>query len=254
MMMANNTRLSILLLIVSICSIHSFVLLSERSNVQSVVASQLSTSNNNNAGHDDLSRRTMIGGLVAAAAAATGAASVVQPALAEDAEMFAPKFVQQYDDFTETASGWRYRDVQVGKPGPEIQEGDRVVFDWSGYTIGYFGRPFQAKGGPQGGAFDKDLDYSRTVVGSHQVVLGLEQALADMKVGGIRQVVIPYGPLSYPADDSNHDRVGPKPTTFSGNRALNFVLDNPRVDRTILFNVKLIRVDKPNGKGGFLRG
>ena len=24
--------------------------------------------------------------------------------------------------------------------------GDRVVFDWSGYTIGYFGRPFEAKG------------------------------------------------------------------------------------------------------------
>jgi hypothetical protein len=26
------------------------------------------------------------------------------------------------------------------------------------------------------------------------------------------------------------------------------------VDRTLLFNVKVIRVDKPNGKGGFLRG
>ena len=48
--------------------------------------------------------------------------------------------------------------------------------------------------------------------------------------------------------------VGPKPTTFSGQRALNFVLENPRVDRTLLFNVKLIRVDKSDGKGGFTRG
>lgn len=75
-----------------------------------------------------------------------------------------------------------------------------------------------------------------------------------MKPGGIRQVIVPYGELGYPADDSSHDRVGPKPTTFSGMRALNFVLDNPRVDRTMLFNVKLVRVDKPDGKGSFLRG
>ncbi len=43
-------------------------------------------------------------------------------------------------------------------------------------------------------------------------------------------------------------------TAFSGMRALNFVLENPRVDRTLLFNVKVIRVDKSDGKGGFVRG
>ena len=77
-----------------------------------------------------------------------------------------------------------------------------------------------------------------------------------MKVGGIRQVIVPYGELGYPStkDDASHDLVGPKPSTFSGERALNFVLDNPRVDRTLLFNVKLIRVDKSDGKGGFKRG
>ena len=108
--------------------------------------------------------------------------------------------------------------------------------------------------GPQGGAFDKDLDFSRTVLGSNQVVKGLECAMTSMKPGGIRQVLVPYGDLSYPADDIPHDRVGPKPTTFSGMRALNFVLENPRVDRTLLFNVKLVRVDKSDGKGGFVRG
>lgn len=162
-------------------------------------------------------------------------------------------FVQKYADFTETSSGWRYRDVQVGK-GASPSSGDRVVFDWSGYTIGYFGRPFQAKGGPKGGAFDVDLDYSRTVLGSHEIVLGVEEALQDMRPGGVRQVVVPYGPLSYLPGDSDHTKIGPKPTTFSGYRALNFVLDNPRLDRTLLFNVKLVRIDKPNGQGGFTRG
>ena len=124
------------------------------------------------------------------------------------------------------------------------------------YTIGYFGRPFEAKGGPQGGAFDKNQDYSRTTIGKGEVVRGVELGLQSMKVGGIRQIIVPYGELGYPDTkvDASHDKVGPKPSTFSGERALNFVLDNPRVDRTLLFNVKLIRVDKADGNGGFKRG
>lgn len=110
-------------------------------------------------------------------------------------------------------------------------------------------------GGPQGGAFDKDLDYSRTEIGSGKMVPAVEQAFLTMKVGGIRQVVVPYGPLSYPTGDKGHELVGPKPETFSGMRALDFVLDNPRVDRTLLFNLKVIRIDKKDPKSGnFIRG
>lgn len=111
--------------------------------------------------------------------------------------------------------------------------------------------------GPQGGAFDKDLDFARAELGKGQIVKGLECAMRSMKPGSIRQILIPYGDLGYPDTsngDATHDRVGPKPSTFSGQRALNFVLDNPRVDRTLLFNVKLVRVDKADGKGGFRRG
>lgn len=32
--------------------------------------------------------------------------------------------------------------------------------------------------------------------------------------------------LGYPPEDPQHDRVGPKPSTFSGQRALDFVLKN----------------------------
>jgi hypothetical protein len=167
---------------------------------------------------------------------------------------YAPEFVQQYEDFTKMEEGWQYKDVKVGSGDVVLETGDRAVFDWSGYTIGYFGRPFEAKGGPVGGAFDKDVDYFRTVIGSGTVVPGREKSLLTMKPGGVRQVIVPYGPLSYPFDDLEHKKVGPKPTTFSGQRALNFVLENPRVDRTLLFNVKLVRVDKKNEKNGFTRG
>jgi len=196
----------------------------------------------------EMSRRRL---LFSTAAAST----VLTTATMAKAEDQTPSFVQEYADFIEAPNGgWRYRTVQSGS-GVKAQKGDRVVFDWSGYTIGYFGRPFQAKGGPTGGAFDKELDYSRTVIGSGAMIPALEQALADMEAGSIRQVVVPWGELSYPqSNDSTHERVGPKPTTFSGMRALNFVLDNPRLDRTLLFNVKVIRVDKKDGKGGFIRG
>lgn len=166
----------------------------------------------------------------------------------------APDFLQSYEDFTKSDEGWQFKDVKIGAGDSSLEVGDRAVFDWSGYTIGYFGRPFEAKGGPQGGAFDKDVDYARTKIGSNTIVPGLEAALLTMKPGGIRQVIVPYGKLSYPPSDLEHKLVGPAPSSFSGQRALNFVLENPRVDRTLLFNVKLIRIDKSDGKGGYNRG
>ena len=50
--------------------------------------------------------------------------------------------------------------------------------------------------------------------------------------------------LGYPKGDVDHEFVGPKPDTFSGQRALNFVLDNQNlIDKTLLINIKLARVD-----------
>lgn len=89
-----------------------------------------------------VARRDALKGLAGLAISA-----IALPASAEET-IYEPKFIQQYEDFKELPSGVSYRDVNVGK-GPEATKGDRVVYDWSGYTIGYFGRPFQAKGGPQ---------------------------------------------------------------------------------------------------------
>mmetsp|Transcript_16512 Transcript_16512/g.37110 ORF Transcript_16512/g.37110 Transcript_16512/m.37110 type:complete len:121 (-) Transcript_16512:658-1020(-) len=56
-----------------------------------------------------------------------------------------PKFVQSYADFTESPKGYSFKDVKEGT-GNSPNTGDRAVYEWSGYTIGYFGRPFEAKG------------------------------------------------------------------------------------------------------------
>ena len=149
------------------------------------------------------------------------------------------------------------KDAKAGT-GKACQVGDRAVYEWEGYTIGYFGRPFEAKGGVKGGAFQGDQDFDRFVVGRGQVVPALEEAIVGMKEGGVRQLVFGTD-LGYPfigdeqegkLVDPGHDKVGPKPHTFSGMRALNFVLENKgdNVDKTLLLNVKLVRVDQKGAK------
>lgn len=132
--------------------------------------------------------------------------------------------------------------------------GDRVVLDWEGYTIGYYGRPFQARNKVKGGAYsakkgERDDEYFRFVVGSGNAVAAVDEAVRYMKEGGVTQIIVP-AELGYPVKgDQEHELVGPKPSTFSGKQALNFVLDNQNlIDKTLLINVRLVRVDK---KGNF---
>ena len=157
------------------------------------------------------------------------------------------KSEMDYGDFAKTASGLRYKDAKVGDGAAMPEAGDRVVVEWSGYTIGYFGRPFETK---QLRALDKiEEEFLRFEIGSGAVIPALEEGVLGMSKGGVRQIVV-KPQLGYPADDPNHERVGPRPSTFSGRQALNFVLQNKElIDKTLLFNVKVIRIDKPGTNG-----
>ncbi len=77
-----------------------------------------------------------------------GAALAADDVRGPEESMYSLKFVQTYDDFATTPEGWLYKDVKVGNRGDPgtLEDGNQVVFDWSSYTIGYFGRPFEAKG------------------------------------------------------------------------------------------------------------
>jgi len=87
-------------------------------------------------------------------------------------------------------------------------------------------------------------------VGGGTVIPALEQGVLGMSEGGVRQIVVTRPELGYPTSDPAHAKVGPKPSTFSGQRALDFVLQNQElIDKTLLFNVKVIRVDKPGTNG-----
>lgn len=76
-----------------------------------------------------------------------------------------------------------------------------------------------------------------------------------MKVGGLRRIEISgeKPELSYPRDGKERFvedafdtyRYGPQPPDLGGQRALDFVLDNPTLqdfNRTLLFDIKLLSI------------
>jgi len=65
-----------------------------------------------------------------------------------------------------------------------------------------------------------------------------------MKPGGIRRIIVPEE-IGYPKD--GFARIGPKPNTFSGERALDFVLsskESTMMDKTLMFDLKLVKVNR----------
>ena len=150
-----------------------------------------------------------------------------------------------YSDFTRTQSGLQYKDVRPGsKEGKEYTDESKIaVVDWDGYTLGYYGRPFEARNGPKGGAFNEDKEFFRFRADDLDVLPAFREAIVGMKVGGIRRIIVPPNSgLAYP-ENKNWKKMKPKPNNFSGERALGFVLENQgMIDKTLLFDIELMDV------------
>jgi len=198
---------------------------------------------------DPLARRP----LLAACSALLSALLTQLPASADVVEMPAlrgrgyGKPTTIYPDYVLTDSGLQYKDLREGL-GAVAHMGDKVVVDWDGYTIGYYGRVIQAKNLAKGGAFQGNEEgWLRFTVGGGEVIPGIEEAIVGMREGSIRRILIPPGPLSYP-EDTGFKTIGPVPSTFSGRRTLDFVVVNAgAIDKTLLFDIELLGVG-PNAK------
>eukprot|EP00249_Psilotum_nudum_P010028 c22292_g1_i1 orf=131-928(-) len=150
------------------------------------------------------------------------------------------KSKMHYPDFIETESGLQYKDLRLGS-GPSPREGEVVVVDWDGYTVGYYGHIFEARNKPKGGSFEgNEKGYLKFKLGSQEVIPAFEEAIATMNIGGVRRILVPPT-IGYPGADFN--KKGPRPTTFSGQRALDFVLKNQGlIDKTLLFDIELLKI------------
>lgn len=127
--------------------------------------------------------------------------------------------------------------------------GDTVVVHWSGYTSGYQGKRIENT--------SKRDDPFVFKLGSGTVIAAFEEAVASMNVGGLRRVEIPgdHPELSWPRDRSERFvdlvnlkyRYGPQPSELGGQRALDFVLDNPTLqdfNRTLVIDFRLLNIRK----------
>lgn len=54
------------------------------------------------------------------------------------------RLVCSYPDYEQCASGLQYKDLREGS-GESPSKGNTVIIDWDGYTIGYYGKVFEAR-------------------------------------------------------------------------------------------------------------
>jgi FKBP-type peptidyl-prolyl cis-trans isomerase len=148
-----------------------------------------------------------------------------------------------FADFTLTKSGLQYKDLEPGTGERVATKGSKVVVDWAGVTVGYYGRIFEARNKSKGGSFTGDeKDYLRITVGDPKVIPAFNEALEGMKVGGIRRILVPPE-VGYPDPKSGFKGYLPAPGTFSGKRTLDFVLQNEgMMDKTLLFDIELLKI------------
>ena len=143
--------------------------------------------------------------------------------------------------FTQSPSGARFADLRVGD-GPSPRPGQTVVVEWVGYTAGYQAKKIES-------TRETDTPFV-FVVGEGRAIPAFEEAVLEMKQGGIRRIEIPgelEEKLAYSRDPAMRYAVGPEPTTFAGKRALDFVLDNRTLkdfNRTLLFDIRLSNIRK----------
>lgn len=117
---------------------------------------------------------------------------------------FAPSLGIDLDDFTRLNSGLYYRDIVEGT-GTRATVGTPVVVRYKGFFTN--GVAFDS-----GGAARTPADF---LVGEGKYLLGFEEGTLNMRVGGVRQVIIPPH-LGYGANP-----FGPIP----GNSILVFTLE-----------------------------
>lgn len=95
------------------------------------------------------------------------------------------------DKFVTTKSGLKYHDIQVGT-GEEAKKGMTVFVHYTGWLY---------VNGRRGMKFDSSVDRGKLFsfkLGGGEVIKGWDEGVAEMKVGGKRELIIPpqlaYGP------------------------------------------------------------
>ena len=147
-------------------------------------------------------------------------------------------------------SGVSSQDLRVGD-GDEVTEGKRVNIQWvlkrsNGYFIDSSsnndGVPFIFTVGGGKGDTKSNNGSSSTSRASQRAIVGLDEGIRGMKVGGIRRVVIPPS-LAY-VEGLGDGMPGPIPEGFGPKQRIRRVMENRMdvPDESFMIDVKATRV------------
>lgn len=148
--------------------------------------------------------------------------------------------------FQTSPSGLLFKDFKIGGGGLTAKPGDVVIIDWAGVTVGngregQRARYFQTQNKSRDPALEgyDNPDFITFHVGDGSVIPGVDEAVRGMTPGGIRRVLVPDS-IGYPLD--GFAKIGPKPSTPSGQRMLGDFLSSKFQDKTLMFDLKLLKV------------
>jgi len=156
------------------------------------------------------------------------------------------KLKREYPDFQMSPSRLLIKDFKSGSGGLTPKLGDAVILDWAGVTVGngregQRARYFQTQNKSRDPALEgyDNADFLKFTVGDGTVIPGVDEAVKGMSPGAIRRVLVPEG-IGYPRD--GFAQTGPKPSTLSGQRTLDDFLSSKFGDKTLMFDLKLLKV------------
>lgn len=157
----------------------------------------------------------------------------VEPAVADERES---KDAPALTGF-QSRSGLKYFDFSSGD-GPTPKWGDFINIQYVAYTISPSGESLVQ----QDSSYDLGRDGYLVHHGNGQLILGLEEALHSMSVGGRRRAIIPRN-LAYFKSD-----LGPVPSRDSSRRKFSRALSQG--DGTVVFDIEVLKIYKdPDDRG-----
>lgn len=138
------------------------------------------------------------------------------------------------NQFATLPNGVKIKDFNQGTGAEEVGPGSRVSIQCSGRLLNLNGVVFYntKNNNPDGfGAIPLTVN-----MGKGEALPGLEAGLVGMRKNGIRRIIVP-AELAY----SKFPNLEPKPMSDLDQRALDSVVQNPRRDATIMFDVRVER-------------
>jgi len=136
--------------------------------------------------------------------------------------------------FVSLSNGVKVKDFRVGSGDGAVTSSSKVDIQCSGRLLNLNGVVFYntKNNNPDGfGAIPLSIS-----LGQGQAIPGLEAGLIGMKKGGIRRIIVPQE-LAY----NSYPDLEPRPINANDKRALDSVVNNPRRDGAILFDVQIER-------------